>query len=535
MIDIGTVLRHYKRKDVQEEMVLAAKDREVAVKYGDKGFGKRPDTLSYPRDILEFAKNRATSFHVSEEHWSNVYGLSPSLKRSELDELRKGWDLVIDIDCINWKISKIISWLVIRSLQDHDIKSITCKFSGNKGFHIGVPLKAFPKTIHDKEISDWFPDGPKRIATYLLHYISTKYIQEEGDELVFAGTYTFKIADLPDIVGKENLTITVCSKCGRPAKEQKQEFDFACSKCGHAEVGTAKMMTCPKCGSIMEKMEKTRAACECGSTETEQKFNTQEIVDIDTLLISSRHMYRMPYSLHEKSGLCSVPIDPESILRFEKRMANPDTLKMSKYRFLDDTGTVEGEASRLVLETFDHNPMIEEAKERKYDTDFETVTEAIPADFFPPCIHNILGGLEDGRKRAMFILINFLSNTGYEYDKIEEILDDWNEKNEEQLREVLLKGQLRYRRVQKEKVMPPNCNNKAYYQDLHVCTPDGFCPRIKNPVNYSVLKAKISQKKSGGRAKLTDEQKEMRRKYRESRVRSDNNTKGQGAPGQENQ
>jgi len=71
MIDIGTVLRHYKRKEIQEAMVAAAKDREVAVRYGDKGYGKRPDTLSYPNDVIEFAKQRATSFHVSEEHWSN--------------------------------------------------------------------------------------------------------------------------------------------------------------------------------------------------------------------------------------------------------------------------------------------------------------------------------------------------------------------------------------------------------------------------------------------------------------------------------
>ena len=58
-MDIGTPLRHYKRPDIQKAMVEAAKDREVAIRYGDKGFGKRPDTLSYPKDVIEFAKQRA--------------------------------------------------------------------------------------------------------------------------------------------------------------------------------------------------------------------------------------------------------------------------------------------------------------------------------------------------------------------------------------------------------------------------------------------------------------------------------------------
>jgi len=515
MLDIGTTLRHYKRKEIQDEMVQASLDREVAVKYGDKGFGKRPDAITYPKDVLEFAKQRATSFHVSEEHWNNVFGLSPALKKSELDELRKGWDLVIDIDCPDWKISKIVSWLVVRSLRDHDIRSISCKFSGNKGFHIGVPMKAFPESIHGKAIKDWFPDGPKRTALYLLDYISDKYI-EVGDNVEFAGKYRFPIASLPGLLGKDESELYTirCANCKRKAAEQKMEFDFMCS-CGRSEVGGDQVRTC-QCGKIMEKIPKTKSACECGSAKTEKVFNAKKIIDIDTLLISSRHMYRMPYSLHEKSGLCSVPIDPERILVFEKTMAEPSNATVSIHRFLDDTNAKPGEASRLVLSTFDHNPQIEEEEKKDYSLEYETLTEAIPADFFPPCINLILAGLEDGRKRSMFILINFLSNTGYEYDKIEDILEDWNKRNREELREVNLKGQVRYRRAQKDKVLPPNCDNAAYYKAFGVCRPDNFCPRIKNPVNYAVLKSKIAQGQGKkGRQKLTDEQKEMRRQHRE--------------------
>jgi len=514
MIDIGTSLRHYKRKDIQEAMVASAHDREIAVKYGDRGFGKRPDVLSYPRDVLEFAKNRATSFHVSEEHWSNPLSLGPAMRKKEMEDLRSGWDLVIDIDCPDWKISKIVSWLVVRSLEDHGLKSISCKFSGNKGFHIGVPMKAFPKSIHNTEIRKWFPDGPKRIAMYLLDYISNKYIKVKDDKILFAGRYEIDISTVLDSVDKE-LYVSVCKGCGKERKEKTQEFDFICSKCGYQEIGTDKMKSCAKCGFIMEKKVKKTAACECGETKVKKIFDTAKIVDIDTLLISSRHMYRMPYSLHEKSGLYSIPIGPNEILRFDKKMADPSSLQMPELIYLDDSKTKEGEASKLVLATFDHSPRIETERKKNYELEFETLTEAIPPDFWPPCIHNIMAGLEDGKKRSMFILINFFSNTGYEYDKIDELLHEWNDKNKEPLREVLIKGQVRYRRTQKDKVLPPNCNNMAYYKNFQVCTPDAFCARIKNPVNYAVLQSKINQKKAGGRKKLTDEQKEMRRKHRE--------------------
>lgn len=448
MIDIGTVLRHYKQPEIQEEMILAAVGREVAVRYGDKGFGKRPDSLNYPKDILEFAKQHATSFHVSEEHWSNINHLSPELKKEELEELRAGWDLVLDIDCLYWEYSKKTAELLISALKQHGIKSISCKFSGNKGFHIGVPFQAFPKNLHGKPTKEFFPEGAKRIALYLTDFIQ-KPLSEE--------------------ILKKNTVEQIKKTTGKPFNEIVKN----------------------------------------------NKFNPYSVIEIDTLLISSRHLYRMPYSLHEKSGLCSIPIDPDTVYNFEKDIAKPENVKISEFRFLDTRKTVENEAKNLILQAFDFSIPEETIKEKDYERDFETLTSAIPADFFPPCIHNILNGLEDGKKRSMFILINFLANTGYDFDKIDELLHEWNKRNKEQLREVVLKGQVRYRRTQK-KVLPPNCNNMSYYKNFGVCKPDNFCPRIKNPVNYAVLKARIAQGPAKTeRKKLTEEQKEMRRKYRE--------------------
>jgi DNA primase large subunit len=88
----------------------------------------------------------------------------------------------------------------------------------------------------------------------------------------------------------------------------------------------------------------------------------------------------------------------------------------------------------------------------------------------------------------MFVLTNFLSNVGWDHDKIEEFLKEWNKKNPEPLREVYLVGHMRYSKRQKKKVMPPNCDNKGYYQDMHLCSPDALCRKVKNPVNYSIRK-----------------------------------------------
>jgi len=166
MIPLNITLSHYKRKDIQEEMIIAARNREVAVNYNNS-FGPRPDVLKNPGDILELAKQKATSFHVSEELWKNPLRLSPNMKKHDAESLRIGWDLVLDIDCKIFEYSKIAANLVIKALKFYDISSISCKFSGNKGFHIGVPFEAFPTSIKNEKTSKMFPDAPRRIAFYV--------------------------------------------------------------------------------------------------------------------------------------------------------------------------------------------------------------------------------------------------------------------------------------------------------------------------------------------------------------------------------
>ena len=425
MITLSQILKHYKREDIQKEIIENAKDREVAIKFGNKGFGKRPDVLKHPKDILELAKQGATSFHASEELWRNPLQLDVNMRRMDIEDLRIGWDLVIDIDCKFIEYSKITADLLIKALRFQGINSASCKFSGGTGFHIGVPFDSFPSRVHDKETKLWFPDGAQAIAFYLKEMIKNPLMEQ-----------LLKKEDVEKIIKKTGKGFSEIVKNG--------------------------------------------------------VFDPFSIIGIDTILISSRHLYRMPYSFNEKTGLISVPINPNKVLDFRKEIAMAENVRVSKYRFLDKSKAVKNEAKKLLVQAFDFNLKREEVKSDKKD--YEIPEEAIPEQFFPPCVHNILKGISDGKKRSLFILTNFLTSVGWSYEQAEKLVDEWNKKNPEQLKEVLIKGQLRYHKQKGKKILPPNCTNTMYYKDLRVCVPDNLCAKIKNPVNYARIKTRYLDK-----------------------------------------
>ena len=108
---------------------------------------------------------------------------------------------------------------------------------------------------------------------------------------------------------------------------------------------------------------------------------------------------------------------------------------------------------------------------------------------FPDCIKKILNGLEDGRKRGLFILTNFLSSVGWDYEMIEKRVREWNQRNKEPLRENYVVAQLRYHKQRKKNILPPNCDNDMYYRDMRVKCADQVCSKCRNPVNVARRKA----------------------------------------------
>ncbi len=422
-LSLSTVLKYYKRPEVQRAIVDFAKDKEIAVSYGGTGYGKRPDALMYPNDVIEAVRQKATSFHCSEELWTNPLQITTGMKVSELNSIRYGWDLILDIDCKELEYSKIAADLLVQALKHHEVNSVAVKFSGNHGFHIGVPFEAFPNNVNGVPIAELFPEGPRKIAAYLAAMIKDVLSQK--------------------LLEKDSIT------------------------------------------NLAEKSGK-----EVNKIVKNGKLEPFEILDIDTVLIAARHLYRMPYSLNEKSGLVSVVIPADSILSFDKQTARPEIV-VPKLMFFEREKVVPNEAKKLIVQAFDFKLPDIEIPQLNNQREFEPVLDAVPEEYFPPCIQKISQGLADGKKRAMFVLINFLSSVGWSYDMVEDYLNNWNQKNTEPLRDVLIKGRLRYMKMQKKVPLPPNCDNKSYMIDMGVCTPDGFCKKIKNPANYAVAKQRM--------------------------------------------
>lgn len=486
MLNLSQTILFYKRPEIQNEIVLAAENKEIAIKFGDKGFGKRPDVLKFPQDVMEFALKGATSFHASEELWLNPLQISTSMKPKELNDLRIGWDLVIDIDCAELDYSALAAELVIEALKYHDIKSISCKFSGNHGYHIGVPFESFPEVVAGQDSRLLFPKMPKAIALYIKSMIEEPLAQR--------------------IIEFEQGNISAIER---------------------------------KTGKIKEELVKDPDA-------EELELNVESFLEIDTILISPRHLYRMPYSFNEKSGLVSVPIDPYNIKAFTKKMAKPENVQVSKFKFLDRTQTLPNEANKLSVQALDYiskgdiEKRINEETKQAYKQvqndvqQYEEQVEKIPEELFPPCIHLIKKGMDDGKKRGLFVLVNFLTSVGWNYEDIEEWLSIWNQNNEERgeaLRETIVKGQVRYHKSQKKKILPPNCDNSNYYLSIGnsnriVCQPDNFCKKIKNPVQYAKKKMyflKQQEPKKRGRPKQEPKQQTSKKEEAKESTSSQSN------------
>ncbi len=413
---VGEFLEYYSKKEIQNKIVLNGEEREIAARLGEKGFAKRPNILQYGQEVLDFAKNGATSFHISEERWKDPLALRPGMNKKSLDEIRKGWDLILDIDSPELEDSKIITYYLVEALKFNDVKNIFVKYSGNKGFHIAVPFESFPEEVNNNPIKNLFPEGPRIVTAYIMEMIKPHLKDRFGDK-------------------------------------------------------------------------------------------TEELFKVDTGLISSRHMYRAPYSLHEKTGLVSVPIDINEILNFDKSKALPDRIKTT-HKFLEPDFPIKGDAKNLILQAFDWNSknIRKEEKVIHSKKEYKELDEEIVPTAFPPCIKKGLEGMEDGKKRFLFILINFLKNTGYSLDKLEKIIREWNDKNPEPLKEGYIQSQLNWHRRQSEKVLPPNCPHSSknaemnYYKDLGLCDSENMCFKGKNPTNYAIRKSIIL--KNSNKSKL---------------------------------
>ncbi len=263
-------------------------------------------------------------------------------------------------------------------------------------------------------------------------------------------------------------------------------------------------------------------------------YNLRELIEIDTIAISTRHLIRNIYSINEKtisydeksrkiSVSLSIPIkdkeifgkDIESISEKLKSMSKLDNFVYENIPFLtEELDYKESSSLKSLIEdavTWEYSnylnldlnllelPKKENKEAEKAIREIKKSKIDITEDLFPPCIKAILNGeIEDGRKRSLFILLAFLTNIGWSMDKIEKYVTEWNNKLNEPLRERYLEYQTEWfkKNIKAGKsYLTPNCNNEIYYKDMGVCKPDEICKIIKNPLSYPIKKQKSKESK----------------------------------------
>ena len=445
-------IKYYARKEIQKAILKFCSDREIAIRF-DIYYGKRPMVIDYLFDIYSIIKKKPTSFHCSEERWLNPMLLEDkNLSETNKNENRIGWDLILDLDGVDFEYAQIAGRIIIDFLNELGVKNVTTKFSGNKGFHIGIPFESFSKNILGiGETRKLFPEIPRKIAVYLMEElkgrISKEILNHSGSIEDIAKKYGILYSDLKIDDEKSN------------------------------------------------------------------NLNYLKLIEIDTILIASRHLFRMPYSLNEKSGLASIPIENSRILIFNKKEAEPENVDPEKYRnfeFLNYNSNYGKDADILLIKAYEEvsNDNLERinkivSKEKRgeekgiiFESDsnqevFEINSEVKIKDF-PKTINYLLDvKLEDGKKRAMFVLLTFLYSIKFNSEIIDEMIINWNNKQLNPLRDNIVKGQLSWFKSQNKVISPPNFSNQEYYKSIGVPEKillsdiNKFKPiKIKNPLHY---------------------------------------------------
>lgn len=422
------IVNYYSGKGIAKAILSIADGREVVPRYRNGAFGKRPQILQFKKELKDLVWEGVTSFHASEERWTNPVLLSQKSGRREMDSIRVGWDLILDIDTKFFNYARACTELIVDALRFHGLSSYSIKFSGGTGFHIGIPFEAFPSKVSSDETKKMFPEIPQIIAMYLRKMIKN-HLSERILEI--------------DPVDR------ICEKSNK-------NFEH-----------------------LVEK------------EDGKNVFNPYSVIEIDTIALAPRHLFRMPYCLNEKTWLVSLPLEPKELRNFEPAMAKPGDVEPG-LGFLDKRPK-KHEARSLVIRALEWSK--EEDKEPERKREFSIPDEAIPASKFPPCIKLILKGLRDGRKRSVFILANFLRTCGWSHDQIENEILGWNKRSAEPLRESYVRSQLNWHKRIKGGYLPPNCDNRSYYVDIGVCKPDNICATIKNPTSYSFKLSRRRKKK----------------------------------------
>ncbi|MCA9495992.1 MAG: hypothetical protein KC589_03540 [Nanoarchaeota archaeon] len=482
----------YSRNDIQKAILKFAKNREIGTRF-DGYFGKRPEVMDNLYDIKKLIEKGVLSFHMSEEIWENPLLLgNQNQTEEEKIKNRNGWDLILDLDGVDFLYAQIAGKIIIEFLEELGIKNISTKFSGNKGFHIAIPFEAFSKNIIGiGETRTLFPQAARKIASYIMFEVKGKISKQ--------------------ILENEKSIENIAKKYNIPLEDLINDD--------------------PK----------------------SLNFNFEKVIEIDTILIASRHLFRMPYSLNEKSGLVSIPVENNKITSFKKFEANPDMVKpekYEKYEFLKYNPKFGKDADILLVKSYEDNEERKQELEKRarklkqerqgmkkglifegdYSGDLFEITEEVDPKDFPQTIQFVLNNeLPDGKKRALFLILTYLYSIKYKPEHIDEIIENWNKKQPTPLKTNYLHAQLFWFNSRNSIISPPNFTNDNYYKGIGI--PEDIIQadrnkfkntNIKNPLHYTY----IMQQRNQIQKEAEENQKKDKKKYNKNnnnKVENNNN------------
>ena len=386
--------------------------------------------------------------------------------------------------------------------------------SGSKGFHLIIPWKAFPENMSGKQTKEMFPVWPRLIC---------EFIKEQSREFLEKDLYD---SEDSKVLSKLKKGIK-CERCNNMS-EKTELIHFICPGCRTkmqnltTSFARKRKIRCPNCQKEMQEEERVAFYkcnnCALDSRKNPENFNESyesidifEVLGLDVILVSPRHLFRMPYSLHEKTALASIVLTEEEIDNFDM-IRDADPMKILPKNFMPDSE--KNEATELLRNSLEFKPVgkvktLEEIKnpeaEKNKNKDIgpkkfnDIVIKNLNPSMYPPTIQKMLAGMQgDGKKRALFILLSFFKSLKLSDEEITSQIEAWNAKNKEHLPPSYIKGQISWYSKQKETKMPPNFD-KSYYKDI------GFPPsaeelKTKNPVSWVMRKSFVNDLKSRGRA-----------------------------------
>jgi hypothetical protein len=154
------------------------------------------------------------------------------------------------------------------------------------------------------------------------------------------------------------------------------------------------------------------------------------------------------------------------------------------------------DAQALLIEAMDWATRFKKPVKTIVRPKYRKPIKKVPERFFPKVIKRILDGMPDGRKRSVFILVNFLRHMGWTNEEITKRIEEWNKRNPTPLRSSYLRSQLRWHFRQDRNLLPPNIDNERFYKSMGL---DSECEElrkmgIKNPVTYPFRVMKREQR-----------------------------------------